>query len=86
MCKNMYMFSKYILYVCVYLYVHNKYTQCTHILSKQKPLFWMWLITINHLTELMLTYQIKNYYDSILLFNDIEQGFTPSIDSPSFYQ
>ncbi len=33
----------------------------------------------------MLTYQIKKY-DSILLFNDIEQGFTPSIDSPSFYQ
>ncbi len=31
---------------CVYLYIHNKYTQYTHIgiLCKQKLLFWMRLI------------------------------------------
>jgi len=27
--------------VCVYLYTHNKYTLYTHILFKQKLLFWM---------------------------------------------
>ncbi len=36
--------------MCLYLYIHNKYTQYTHILCKQKLLFWMRLITINHLT------------------------------------
>ncbi len=25
--------------MCVYLYIHNKYTQYTHILCKQKLLF-----------------------------------------------
>ncbi len=30
--------------MCVYLYIHNKYTQYTHILCKQKLLFWMRLI------------------------------------------
>ncbi len=34
----------------------------------------------------MFTYQIQYYYDFILLFNDIEHDFSPSIDSPSFYQ
>ncbi len=38
--------------MCLYLYIHNKYTQHTHILCKQKCLFWMRLITINHLTAL----------------------------------
>ncbi len=32
----------------VFLYIHNKYTQYTHILCKQKRLLWMRLITINH--------------------------------------
>ncbi len=41
----------------------------------------MWF---NHLTALILTYQIEYNYDFILIFYDIEQGFTPSIDSPSF--
>ncbi len=27
--------------MCVYLYIHNKYTKYTHILCKQKLLFWM---------------------------------------------
>ncbi len=31
----------------VYIHTYNKYTQCTHILCKQKRLFWLWLITIN---------------------------------------
>ncbi len=34
------------------VYLHNTYTQYTHLLSKQKLLFWMQLIVINHLTEL----------------------------------
>ncbi len=38
--------------VCVYLYIHNKYTKYTHILFKQKLSFWMRLIAINHLTAL----------------------------------
>ncbi len=33
--------------------IHNKYTQYTHILCKQKLLFWMRLITINRLTTLI---------------------------------
>ncbi len=47
----------YILYkmytVCVYLYMHNKPTQNTHILCKQKLLFCMRLVAINHLTALI---------------------------------
>ncbi len=37
------------LYVCVfiYLYIHNKYTQYTHIFVN-KLLFWMRLVGINH--------------------------------------
>ncbi len=33
--------------VCVCIYIHTIHT---HILCKQKLLFWMWLITINQLT------------------------------------
>ncbi len=40
--------------MCVYLYIHNKYTQYTHILCKQKLLFWMRLFAINSLTPLHL--------------------------------
>ncbi len=42
--------------MCLYLYIHNKYTQHTHILyilCKQKLLFWMWLVAINRLTALI---------------------------------
>ncbi len=51
---NIYMkiLSKYIQNVCVFIYIHNKYTQYTHILCKQKRLFWMQLIVINHLAAL----------------------------------
>ncbi len=38
--------------MCVYSYIHNKYTPYTHI-CKQKLLFWMRLIAINHLTALI---------------------------------
>ncbi len=48
-----YIFLKYI-HVCVciyiYIYIHNKYTQHTHKLCKQKLLFWMHLFAINRLT------------------------------------
>ncbi len=46
--------------MCVYLYIHNKYTQSVHIhiSCNQKLLFWMRLIMINHLTVLI---KIKIY-------------------------
>ncbi len=43
--------------MCVYLYIHITNMQSTHILCKQKLLFWMRLITINHLTA-----QIRNSF------------------------
>ncbi len=50
--------------MCVSLYINNKYTQYTHKLCKQKLLCWMRLITINHLTALIIvsasTYVLKN--------------------------
>ncbi len=42
------------LYMCVYLYMHNKYTQYTR-LYYVKLLFWMQLIVINRLTALIKT-------------------------------
>ncbi len=42
------------MYLFIYIYVYMyKYTQYTHILCKQKLLFWMWLIAINRLTALI---------------------------------
>ncbi len=38
--------------MCVYSYMHNKYTQYTHIYYVNKKIFWMRLITINRLTAL----------------------------------
>ncbi len=38
--------------VCVCIYIDNKGTQHTHLLCKQKLLFWMRLITIHCLTAL----------------------------------
>ncbi len=32
--------------LCLHLYIYNKYTQYTHILCKQKPLFWMRVIEL----------------------------------------
>ncbi len=43
--------------MCVYVYIHNKYTQFTyiHIYNvKKKLLFWMRLIAINRLAELVI--------------------------------
>ncbi len=34
-------FKIYILYVCVYLYIHNIYTQYTHIYYVKKTFIWM---------------------------------------------
>jgi len=49
--------------MCVYLYLYIHiyslkwlYTLHPHILCKQKRLFWMWLIMINHLTLTALIY------------------------------
>ncbi len=52
--------------VCVYLYIHNKYTQHTHIyitVCKQKPLFRMRLIMINPLTA--VNYFNLMHFDSL---------------------
>ncbi len=46
--------------MCVYLNIHNIYTVHVHILREQKPLFWMQLIAINHLTALIFP-KSKNY-------------------------
>ncbi len=46
--------------MCVYLYIHNKYTQYTHIYYVNKNLFWMWLIVINRLTALNTTTTTTN--------------------------
>ncbi len=62
--------------MCVCLYIHNKYTQYTHMFCKQKLIFWMRLIMINHLTALIhfyisidifpILYDIDIYYDICL--------------------
>ncbi len=52
-------YKKYTL--CIYLYIH-KYTQYTHILCKEKPLFWMRLIVINRLTTLVKMLSIKDVF------------------------
>ncbi len=47
--------------MCVYLYIHNKYTQHTYIYYvTKKLLFWMRLIAINRLTALDYIY-LSNY-------------------------
>ncbi len=54
------------MYVCVlYIYnnIHSTHTH-THILCKQKLLFWMRLIAINYLTELIWT-----HYSHVLLYS-----------------
>ncbi len=40
----MYIFSKFILRVCVCVYIHNTYTQYSHIHYVNKNLFWMRLM------------------------------------------
>ncbi len=50
-------FSKYILYVCVSLYIHNKYTQYTHIYYVNKNFYFGCdLIVNNHLTAQIYIY------------------------------
>ncbi len=51
-------FQKYMLYVCLYIYIINIHSTHSYILCKQKLLFWMRLITINHLTALIFN-QVK---------------------------
>ncbi len=64
MYKHNIFFLNIYMHVCVFIqYIHNKYTQYTHILCKQKLLFWMRLITINRLTAFILYYIILYYYN-----------------------
>ncbi len=48
--------------MCVYLYMHNKYTQYTR---KQKLLFWMRLIAIKRLTAL------QNHFPQFTILSDL---------------
>ncbi len=48
-------YFQYIYFMCVYLYIHNKYRQYTPIYAN-KTLFWMRLIATNHLTALIISY------------------------------
>ncbi len=50
---NTYKYFQNIYCVYLYIYIHNKYTEHTHILCKQKLLFCMQLIAINCLTALI---------------------------------
>ncbi len=72
---NIYMeiFSKYILYVCIYI-DDNKSTQYTHLYYANKDFyFWMRLIATNRLTEVLLINYIlwtsckSNIYSLILV-------------------
>ncbi len=56
------------IYICmfVYLYIHNKYTQYTHILRKQKLLFWMRLIVIKHLPAVIFTVNVPERSGNVL--------------------
>ncbi len=59
--------------MCIYIYIINIDSALhTHILCKQKLLFWMRLITINHLTALILKY-IQIEKKVILNCNNISQ-------------
>ncbi len=52
----------YIVCVCIYIYIHiiNVHsTVHTHILCKQKLLFWMRLIEINRLTALIYVHNVN---------------------------
>ncbi len=53
----MHVYISDLFYVCVYFYINNKYTQYTNILCKQKLLFRIRLIAINHLTALNISVQ-----------------------------
>ncbi len=73
-------FSKYIglLYVCVFIYSNTINIYSTHILCKQKLLFWIRLIAINRLTALVLVFINYQLVFLVLLFKLISvscQGF-----------
>ncbi len=77
----MQIFSKYILYICVfmsvYLYIHNKYTQYTHIYYVNKNFI---LDTMNRLTALVFTQYyplltlLPAFYPLLCLLNIIALG------------
>ncbi len=67
---NIYMeiFSKYMLYVCLYIYIINIHSTHIHILCKQKLLFWMRLIVINRLTAQILIFFLKTIFNILSNF------------------
>ncbi len=67
-CK--YFQNTYLMCVYSYIYIINIHSTHTHVLYKQKLLFWMRYITINHLTALI----------SIRNTNDIRCGFMSVLD------
>ncbi len=72
---HMYLIYKHNIFVlniytcmCLYLYIHNKYTQYKNIYCVKKLLFWMRLITINHLTVLIFI-ALDYYFNCSVLFD-----------------
>ncbi len=57
--------------VCVYLCIHNKYTQYTYIYYANKNLFWMRLIAINHLTAQLFIYLFVGSWDRYFKLTEI---------------
>ncbi len=47
--------------------IHSTHTYCLHISCKQKLLFWMWLIAINHLTALYIYIFRFNVYSWVFM-------------------
>ncbi len=68
--------------MCVYLYIHNKYTQYTHIYYVNKNLFWMRLIAINRLTALI----ISQFYSLYCIFDQINTALVSRRDFNSSKQ
>ncbi len=54
--------------VCIYIYLINIHSTHTHILCKQKRLFWMRFIAINCLNAVVFTQPIKCFGSVSLYF------------------
>ncbi len=75
MYKRAYIFKRYT--VCVYLFIHNKYTQYKYIYKCiEKLLFWMRLITINYFTAQFFSLHLNITFRNSLIF--VHSGVDPA--------
>ncbi len=73
------------MHMFVYLSIHNKYTQHTHMYYVKKLfLFWMRLIVINHLTALIYIYIINQFLLLKLFMSGLNEGFNDSLMNVCF--